>query len=74
MQRLGVFLLLAGVILAIGYSIYYFFAYAVQSMPWALKVAISGGTVGLLLILVSLIRERIKVSKEESERFKGVDK
>jgi multisubunit Na+/H+ antiporter MnhC subunit len=74
MQKLGIYLLLAGIIVAVGYGIYCFFAFAFQSMPIALKIAIVAVGVGLLFILASLIKERVKASKEEEEKFKGVEK
>ena len=63
----------AGATVAIGYAIYCFFAFAFQSVPLALKIAIVAAGLGLLFILASLIRERLKISKEEREKFKGVD-
>lgn len=73
MQRIGVFLMCAGLIVAAGYGAYRFFAFDFQSVHLALKIAIFAAGSGLLLILISLIRERMKTSREDRERFKGVD-
>ncbi len=73
MQKIGLLLLLIGVATIAGYWIYGFVEWVAPLLPWPLRVAIAGGAVGGILILTSLIRERMKKSKEDEERFKGVD-
>ena len=74
MQKVGTYLLMAGIIVAIGYAMYSFFTVAFQTVPLPLKAAITAAVIGFLFILTSLIRERVKTSKVEKEKFKGVDK
>jgi len=74
MQKVGIYLLLAGIVVSIGYAIYRFFAFGFQSISMPLKVAIVAIVIGTFFVLASLIKERIKTSKEEREKFKGVDK
>ncbi len=73
MQRIGLFLLLGGAAVVAGYMIYGFVEWIAPLMPWPLRTAIAAAGVGGILILGSLIRERVKGSKKEREKFKGVD-
>ncbi|MBT9148843.1 MAG: hypothetical protein AAGB97_04560 [Dehalococcoidia bacterium] len=74
MQKIGLLLILVGVATIVGYQIYAFVEWVAPLLPWPLRVAIAAPGVGGILILASLIRERIKGSKEEREKFKGVDR
>ena len=74
MQRIGVGLILLSIIGLAGYGIYLFFDTILEALPWPLKIVISCGIMGVLIVLVSLIRERIKLGKSESEKFKGVER
>jgi uncharacterized integral membrane protein len=73
MQKIGLLLLLIGAGTAVGFLIYWFVWPLILFMPWPARIAIAGGAVGGILILASLIRERIKRAKKEEEKFKGVD-
>lgn len=73
MRKLGAFLLIGGIGIAGGYLLYWFFSAVAESTPLPLKIAIVAGAIGLLLLLLSIIRERQKASKEE-EDFKEVQR
>ncbi|MCD5413190.1 MAG: hypothetical protein LR006_03700 [Dehalococcoidia bacterium] len=73
MQKIGLFLLAAGAAVIVGYGVYYLVEYVVGHLAWPLRIAIAAAPAGGILILASLIRERVKKSKEEGDRFKGVD-
>jgi type VI protein secretion system component VasK len=73
MQKIGLFLLAAGVAVIVGYIIWGFVEYLVGFLPWPLRIAIAAIPAGGILILASLIWERMKKSKEEKEKFKGVN-
>jgi hypothetical protein len=42
-------------------------------MPLLLRIAIAAATLGVIIALVSLIRERVKSAREDKGRFKGID-
>jgi hypothetical protein len=71
MVKLGAALLVVGISIAAGYLIYWFVAEAVESMPGPLKGAVIAAAIGFLLLLLAVIRDRLKSSKEEEE-LKGV--
>jgi len=73
MQKIGLLLLLIGVATITGYWIYAFVKVVAPYLPWPLILALAGIGLGSILLLASLIRERIKGSKKEREKFKGVD-
>ena len=73
MQKIGLLLLVASVAVIVGYFVYYLVEHVVGHLAWPLRIAIAAAPVGGILILVSLIREKVKKSKEEGDRFKGVD-
>jgi ABC-type antimicrobial peptide transport system permease subunit len=73
MNRIGVILLATGVGVLIGWGLYWFFRLAFPGLPLPLKIGIAAIVVGLIVLLASLIRERRRVSKEDKERFKGVE-
>jgi len=71
MIKLGAALLIVGISIAAGYLIYWFVAEALTSMPGPLKAAVIAAAIGFLLLLLAVIRDRLKPSKEEDE-LKGV--
>jgi membrane protein implicated in regulation of membrane protease activity len=73
MQKIGLFLLAAGAAVIVGYWIYGFIEWVAPLLPWPLKAAIVAFLLGGIVIVASLIRERVKKSKEEERKFKGVD-
>jgi len=72
MRVLGAFLLVCGFVVAIGYWLYWFFSAIAESIPMPLKVAIVAAAIGLLLLFISIGRERYKASKKEE--FKEVER
>ena len=72
MRVLGAFLVVCGSLVAIGYLLYLFFSEVAESIPLPLKIAIAAAVIGLLLLLMSIGRERYKASKEEE--FKEVER
>ncbi|MGB2582819.1 MAG: hypothetical protein WBC89_01540 [Dehalococcoidia bacterium] len=72
MRVLGAFLLVCGFVVAIGYLLYWFFSAVAESIPMPLKVAIVAAAIGLLLLFISIGRERYKASKKEE--FKEVER
>ena len=73
LQKLGVFLIVIGMIVGVVYAVYCFFAFAFQDVPVALKITIIVVGLGLTLVLVSLIRERLRTMKDEGKKYRGVD-
>lgn len=72
MRVLGAFLLVCGLVVAIGYLFYWFFSAVAESIPMPLKVAIVAAAIGLLLLFISIGRERYKAYKKEE--FKEVER
>jgi hypothetical protein len=72
MNRIGVILLATGAGVLVGWGLYWFFRLAFPGLPLPLKVGIAAIVIGLIVILASLIRERRRESREDKERFKGV--
>jgi membrane protein implicated in regulation of membrane protease activity len=72
MLLLGAFLLIAGCVVGIGYLLYWFFSAVADVIPLPLKVAIAAAAIGLLLLLASIVRDRLKASKAED--FQEVDR
>lgn len=72
MRVLGAFLLVCGLVVAIGYLLYWFFSAVAESIPMPLKVAIVAAAIGLLLLFISIGRERYKAYKKEE--FKEVER
>jgi membrane protein implicated in regulation of membrane protease activity len=73
MRKLGAILLIGGIGVAAGYLLYWFFSAVAESIPTPLKVAIVAAAIGLLLLVLSIIRDRLKASKEE-EAFREVQR
>lgn len=74
MRKLGVIMLGVGGGIAAGYFIYYLVTVVVQFMPLSLRIAIAAATLGVIIVLVSLVRERVKSAREDKQKFKGVDR
>ncbi len=72
MRVLGAFLVVCGSLVAMGYLLYLFFSEVAESIPLPLKIAIAAAVIGLLLLLMSIVRERYRASKEEE--FKEVER
>ena len=74
MRKIGGILLAIGLAILIGWGLYWFFKLAFLSLPLPVKIAIAAIAVGLIILLVSLVWERYRTSKEEKEKFKEVEK
>jgi len=74
LRRIGGTLLAIGLGILMGWGLYWFFRLAFLSLPLAVKIAIAAITIGLVMLLASLGLERYRVSKEEKEKFKEVEK
>ncbi len=72
MRKIGGILLGIGLGILTVWGLYWFFRLA--SCPLPAKIGIAAVVIGVIILLVSLGRERYKASKEEKDRFKGVDK
>ena len=70
MVKLGALLLIGSAAVAAGYLIYWL---ATESMPGPVKGAIIAIAVGLLVLLLAVIRDRLKPSHEE-EKLKEVER
>ena len=69
MRTAGIFMVLGGVAIIVIYIVYKLLE-AIVLIPSEVKIAVALIVVGGLLILASMIKERISDSKDES--FKGV--
>ena len=74
MKKIGGILLAVGLGTLIGWGLYWFFRLAFLSLPLPVKIAIAAIAVGLIILLASLGWERYRASREEKERFKGIEK
>ncbi|MFU8796370.1 MAG: hypothetical protein ACNA7X_03620 [Dehalococcoidia bacterium] len=74
MRKLGGLLIIAGLVVLIGWGLYWFFRLAFLEMPLPVKIAIAAIAVGLAILFVSLGRERYRDSKAERSKFKEVDR
>jgi len=74
MRKIGGTLLGVGLGILAGWGLYQLFSRAFPSWPLPVKIAIVAISIGLIVLLVSLGWERYQASKEEKERFKGVEK
>lgn len=74
MNRIGGILLAVGFGILMGWALYWFFRLAFPELPLALKIGIAAVVVGLIVLLASLIRERHRVSREDKDKFEGVEK
>ena len=73
MRKIGGILLAVGLITLTGWGLYWFFRLAFPSLHLVVKIAIAAIAIGLIILLVSLGRERYRISKEEKEKFKEVE-
>lgn len=74
MRKIGGALLGIGLGILVGWGFYWFFDLVFPELHTAVKIGITSVVIGLAILLASLVRERIKTSKEERNRFKGVEK
>ena len=74
MRKLGGALLGIGLGILVGWGFYWLFDLAFPELPLIVKIGITAVVIGLTILLMSLVRERIKTSKEERKKFKGVEK
>ena len=74
MRKLGGILLAVGLGILIGWCLYLLFGLAFPWLPLPVKIAFAAIAIGLILLLASLGRERYRASKEEKDKFKGVEK
>ena len=74
MRKIGGILLAIGLGTLIGWGLYWFFHLAFLELALAIKIAVAAIAIGLILLLASLGRERYRASKEDKEKFKGVEK
>lgn len=74
MRKIGGILLGVGLGILAGWGFYQLFSRAFPSWPLPVKIAVAAIAIGLIILLVSLGRERYRTSKEEKGKFKGVEK
>lgn len=74
MRTIGGILVAVGLGILIGWGLYVLFGLLFPWLPWPVKIATAAIAIGLILLLASLGWERHKASKEESEKFKEVEK
>jgi len=74
MRKIGGVILGVGLGILIGWGLYGLFALAFPELPRAVKIGSAAAVIGLIILLASLVRERIKTSKEERKKFRGVEK
>jgi len=72
LRKIGGILLGIGLGILVVWGLYWFFRLA--SYPLPAKIGIAAVVIGIVILLVSLGRERYKTSREEKGKFKGVDK
>lgn len=74
MHKIGGTLLGIGLVILIGWGLYWSFRLAFPELPLPVKIGISATAIGLIILLASLGRERLKASKEEQNKFKEIEK
>ena len=74
MRRIGGFLLLTGVCILSVWGIVQWFRELFPSVPSYVGFAVVITFLGLCLLIASLIKERLKDTKEDKNKFKGVEK
>jgi len=74
LRKIGGILLAVGLGILVGWGLYWFFRLQFLSLSLPVKIAIAAIAVGLVILLASLGWERYRASKEEKEKFKGVEK
>jgi len=73
LRKIGGILLAVGLVIFVGWALYWFFRLAFLELPLPVKIAIAAIAVGLIILLASLGRERYRASREEKEKFKEVE-
>jgi hypothetical protein len=73
LRRIGGILLAAGLVILIGWGLWSF-RLVFSELPLPLKVAVLAMAAGLIILLVSLVNERRRSSREEKDEFKEVEK
>jgi uncharacterized membrane protein len=74
LRKIGGLLLVSGTVILIVWGLYQWFQELFPSLHIIIRLAIIAVFLGLCILMVSLIRERIKNAKEETARFKEVEK
>ncbi len=74
MRKIGGVLLFTGTFILIVWGIVQWFRELFPSVPGYVSFAVVITFLGLCLLIASLIRERLKDTKEDKKKFKGVDK
>ena len=74
MRKIGGILLAIGLGILAGWGLYQLFGRAFPSLPLPVKIAITAIVIGLIILLASLGWEKLRISKEEKEKFKEVEK
>ncbi len=72
LQKIGALLAVLGIGVGTGYVLYWVFGVAYDAIPTPLKIAIVCVGLGLLILLGSILRERMAAAKEED--FGGVER
>jgi len=74
MRKIGGLLLLTGACILVVWGIVQWFRELFPTVPGYISFAVIIAFLGLCLLITSLIRERIRDSKEDRNKFKGVEK
>jgi hypothetical protein len=74
MRKIGGILLITGTVTLIVWGLYQCFLELFPSLHVIIRIAIISVFLGVCILLVSLIRERIRNAKEETAKFKEVEK
>ena len=74
MRKIGGTLLGGGMVILIVWGLYKWFQELFPSLHIIIRIGIISVFLGLGILMVSLIRERIKNAKEETAKFKEVEK
>ena len=74
MQTMGLGLLLLGLVGLLGVGVYYALRelFAADEVPFLIRLSIAAVIVGFVVLMASVVRDRIRESK--SERFEEVDR
>jgi len=74
LRKIGGIVLGIGLGILTGWGLYALFALAFPELPLAVRIGSAATLIGLIILLVSLGRERYRTSKEEKEKFKEVER
>jgi hypothetical protein len=74
LRKIGGILLAVGLGILVGWGLYWFFRLAFLWLPLPARIGIAAVGIGLIILLASLGWERHKVSREEKEKFKEVER